>query len=713
MTFGAPMMLLALLGVAVPIAIHLINRQRAVRVRFPALEFLLKSNQKLARRLKIKQVMLLAMRISIFLLIPIAMARPSMDCSGGAEERPDGRLPASVVLVIDDSSSMSAPWEGSTRYDVAVAEALDAVRNLRSWDQVAVVFAGASAVYAVPSFTDDRSEVLDALREHQPRFGAGSLRAALADARDLQATSRLPARRTVVWSDRAAHSWSAGEELPVAGLGRLEWPDLGVTERNLAVSELDTTRGASGEYELAATVRAYGDDDAAPAEVSLLVDGNLVGTTVVEPLAGSDAAALFTHTFEGDGPFVVTAEVTDPDGARADNSRSIPLQMRRAARTLVVNGDARAVSLNDEAFYLERALSVTTDGRQEFDAQVIVPDSLADAELGALDVVVLANVAGLPPSQVERLLGFVESGGGLLMTAGENADPDRWNSAFASLLPRPVRSVKVLANRGDSDAAIKATRFGSFQPLHPAFRLFALRGGESMQAGLVYSYLLLEPQADTDTEVVASFTDGGPALLERNIGRGRVMLLTTSIDYDWSDLPVMTSYLPFIRRTVQYLGRSGAGGDQTAEVGTPLTLDVSAFRTERVSVIDPHGSRRVLSVEAGSVTYMPSSLGIHSVFVDANGEEIAASSLDFAASAPASEWPVGTIEVSALEEVAVAAAEATGVELMGETAGKPVWPLALFLALMAIYAESLLAIRRRLWVRMSERLRGLREPASL
>ncbi|MFT6396762.1 MAG: hypothetical protein ACJAYU_001505 [Bradymonadia bacterium] len=707
------MMLLALLGVAVPIAIHLINRQRAVKVRFPALEFLLKSNKKLARRLKIKQVMLLAMRISIFLLIPIAMSRPAMDCSGGGEQV-DGRLPASVVIVIDDSASMSAPFEGSTRYDAALTQARDSVRGLRSWDQVAVVFAGSSAVYAVPSFTDDRSEVLGAIRDHQPRFGGGSLRTALADARDLQATSRLPARRTIVLTDRAAHSWPSGEELPVAGLGRLDWPDLGTTERNLAVSDLEATRGAtSGEYELVATVRAYGGEDGESVAVTLLVDGTAVGTTVVDPLLGADAVAVFTHVFEGEGPFVVSAEVADLAGARADNTRSLPLQMRRAARALIVNGDARSVSLNDEAFYLERALSVATDGRQEFDTQVVVPDNLAEADLDALDVVILANVAGLPQAQVERLVAFVAAGGGVLLTAGENADPDRWNSAFAPLLPRPVRSVKVLANRGDSDAAIKATRFGSFQPLHPAFRLFALRGGESMQAGLVYSYLLLEPQADPETEVVASFADGGPALLERNIGRGRVMLLTTSIDYDWSDLPVATSYLPFVRRTVQYLGRSGAGGDQGAEVGSPLTLDVGSFRTQRVSVVDPAGSRRVLRVDAGVVTYTPDSLGIHRVFIDANGEEIAATSLDFSASAPAAEWPVGVIEEASLEEVTAASAEATGAELVGEVVGKPIWPAVLFLALVAIYGESLLAIRRRLWVRMSGRFRGREGAADL
>jgi hypothetical protein len=183
MSFGAPAMLLALFGVAIPIAIHLINRRRAQRVRFPALEFLLKSNLKLARRLKVKQVLLLAMRISIFLLIPLAMARPALDCSGTGET-PDGRLPTSVLLLIDDSSSMSAPRGSGTAYQDAIEDATRVVRSLRSWDQVALVFVGDTSVAAVPAFTDDRSRVLRALEEHAPRFGGGTLRDALAEARD-------------------------------------------------------------------------------------------------------------------------------------------------------------------------------------------------------------------------------------------------------------------------------------------------------------------------------------------------------------------------------------------------------------------------------------------------------------------------------------------------------------------------------------------------
>lgn len=711
MSFGAPSMLLALVAVVVPIAIHLINRRRAQRVRFPALEFLVRSNRKLARRLKLKQILLLAMRIGVFLLIPLAMARPSVTCSG-APDSADGRLPTSVLIVIDDSASMSARRGDSTAYDDAVASARRIIRSSRSWDQIALVFVGDSIAHAVPTFTDDRSRVLRALGEHRPRLGGGELRPALAAAREIQATSRLPARRTIVLTDRAAHSLPDGQDLPVGGLGVLEWPELGLTATNVAVTSLEATRTTSGDYEIVGTVRGFGFAEASEVTVHLLVDGESVAAAIVQLDEGRDGVAMFTHRFEGGDAFEVGVMVDDPAGPAADDRRTMPLELQRSARVLVVNGDARSVSLNDEIFYLERALGVVTDGNEEFHLTRTAPDDLADHELAEFDVLVLANVAGLPTAEVDRVVSFVSAGGGLFVTAGENAVPERWNSSFSQLLPRPVRSVKVLASRGDPDVAIKATRFGAFLPRHPAFRVFSMPGGQSLQAGLVYSYLLLEPQVDGQVEVVASFADGGPALVERQVGRGRVMLLTTTIDYDWADLPVLTAYLPLVRRTIQYLARRGSSGASQVAIGERVSRDVGSLRADRVIVTSPGGLRHVLVPQAGTVTLVPEEAGLHQVAIETAGEELSSSTLAFSAHAPPTESTVESIPEEVLDEASAAASAAS--ETVGDAApGTPLWPAALFLALVAIYAETLLAVRRRVWVRLRERIGRRTTPAGL
>ncbi|MEO1272500.1 MAG: BatA domain-containing protein, partial [Myxococcota bacterium] len=98
-----PLFLIGLLAAALPIIIHLINRRRAVRRKFPAIEFLLRSQKRLARRLKIRQLILLALRVSALLLIPLAMARPYIISDTGTTDA--DRMPTAIVFVVDDSAS--------------------------------------------------------------------------------------------------------------------------------------------------------------------------------------------------------------------------------------------------------------------------------------------------------------------------------------------------------------------------------------------------------------------------------------------------------------------------------------------------------------------------------------------------------------------------------------------------------------------------------
>lgn len=710
MTFETPALLLGLLAVAAPIAVHLINRRRATRVKFPALDFLARSNRRVARRLKLKQWALLASRIAFFVLIPLAMARPSAGCGGEEEQTGNGRLPASVVFVLDDSGSMSAPVRREDdRYAAAVAAIDAALRDLRPWDQAALVVASSEPELLVGELTDDRQAVARALRDYTPRFATSDLRAAFAAAGDIHAESRLPVRRTVLVTDRGAAGWpDTADAAPVDGIGRLSVLDVSDGDAaNVAVETLSYERapsGGEGEYAINATIRAWGGDDR-QVTATLYVDGEAVGSAPVAVSPGVATSVGFTHTLGAAGAYEASVAIDGDTGPRIDDRRTVPVQPDRAVRTLVVDGDPRAVALNDEVYFLERALDVVIDERREIEPTVIAPDALGGTDLAGFDVVVLANVGALGVPVVERLQAFVEAGGGLLFTAGDNVDPDRWNSLFRPLLPKPVRSVKVLAEPGAADAEIMATRMAEIDASHPAVGMLGRRGGESARAALVYRYLLLEPSPDSDAEVVINYGDGGPALLERAVGRGRVMLWTTSVDLDWADVALTTAYVPMVRRLVEYLARrSGAAADQ-AELGARVVLPVAALGPERVSVETPSGERVVLDGD-GEVSLVPREPGVHRVSITVAGEDLPVPELDFAANAAASEFDPATVAPELVDAVVARAAESQTDEVGGAApAGRSLWPWLLFFGLVALYAESLLAVRRRFWVRLRRAIR--------
>jgi hypothetical protein len=716
-----PLLLLGLLAVAVPIAVHLINRRKAARHRFPAIRLLLESDERIARAMKLKQWLLLAARVLLFVLLPLAFAQPYLLRDTVASGISGDRLPATVVVVLDDSASMSWSSGGDGRWEQAVKTARERIEDLRPWDQVALLVASDPPAALVGDPTEDHGRVLEALAEFRPAWAGSDLAGALRLARDIQRAAKLPNHRTVVVSDATATTWGQdGLNEAVAGLGDLDVVSLGLGEGsgNLAITSVKTMSaedGAAGSHRLEATITAAGIDRPSKVPVRLLDGDRLIATTFVDVPAHGRATAVVTQRFEDAGLHRLRFELDEPAGLRSDNVRHVAFEPGRALRALLVDGDMRSVSFNDELYYLDRALSVGSDAARAIELTTIAPDALAATDLERFDVAVLANVAAPAVAEARRLEEWVSAGHGLLLSTGSNTREAEWNAALGPLLPKPIRTIKVLSEPSDPDAGIKATRISTIDRSHPVFRVFDLPGGQTIQSALVYRYALLEPSAVEGVTQLAAYADGAPAIVERRVGQGRVALLTTTVDLDWNDLPIRTAYLPMMRRLVSYLARQSGDTRAEATVGQRLVLDVESLNPERLAVIAADGARTVVSIEAGKAGFVPPGAGTYEVLAEVGGVESAVPSLAFSAHAPPDESRLAAFAPEAIERIRLAAAGSGAPRSPGDVpaeARRDLWPLLLFGALVLMYAETLLQVRRRLWERLNERLSRLRAVTS-
>ncbi|MCA9565823.1 MAG: hypothetical protein KC561_20140, partial [Myxococcales bacterium] len=304
---------------------------------------------------------------------------------------------------------------------------------------------------------------------------------------------------------------------------------------------------------------------------------------------------------------------------------------------MLLNGDPRNVVYRDELFYLERALSVGGEENGAIRTEVTTVEGFS-GDLSDFDVVVLANVGNVSATFASELGAFVRQGGGLLITMGSMIDPAEYNRVLGDLLPKPLRSVRELCEPGDPDANLMATRLARVESSHPVFRVFDLPGGDSIQSVSVYSYMLLEPSLAGQAQIIASYADGGPALVEKDYGAGRVALLTTTIDRDWSDLPIRTAFLPLARRLVRHLARRGSFSESdVVRVGQRMNIDVEAQHPDRVIIegplSDPEPPRYVLIPERDrvSVPFEPEQAGHYDVRLDIGGQERSFDELAFSA----------------------------------------------------------------------------------
>lgn len=727
MNFLNPLFLAGLAAALLPVIIHLINRRKALRRPFPALDFLVKSQKKLARSLKVRQWLLLAARIAALTLLPLAMARPYL--MGEGEDAQSERLPQAVVFVVDDSASMSwGDGEAWRRAQQAVAER---VGELRPWDKAALVFASRQPEGSkggedgsIPALTDSMGDITQALDEHKPSQRATDLIGGLRAGWEILSGVEVPRERIILVTDRQRAGLDP-REVPPEGFGvPIEVLDVradaGDDAPNLAVVDATYLQKAAGpkpEFEIEAIVQNFGAQDAKGVELRLSLDGEQLGSALLDVPAGKTARKTFSHRFERKG--LHRADLTlapGTDKLAADDTFHLPIHLAQKVRVLLVNGDPRLVAYQDETFYLDRALNPGSESASAILTESVAVEGLASVKLEDFDVVMLLNVEKVPVATVGALRRFVEAGGGLLFTAGDKVEPDAYNALFGDLLPKPVRTYKRLTTRDDPDAPVKVARFGQLDHTHPIFKVFHLPGGERIQSVPVYGYVLLEPTPDAASRIIASWSDGAPALVEKRVGEGRTAFFTTTVDRDWTDFPIRTAFLPVTRRLAQHLARRGTSeGDQRWVVGQPVTPDLPEGEEDRYELQGPTGQRIVLAADSTQAQapkrFVPTVAGHYQVSkasADPNAPPVPVEELAFAVNLDRAESDLSPISKEELG--GMLAGQGADGQPRQDANGSPlverpekrvgVWSILLFGVTLLLLFETILGTRRSVLLRL-------------
>lgn len=609
MSFIAPFFFVALAGLAVPVLIHLIQREKKQVVRFPSLMFVRRIPYKSVRRRRIHNWLLLAVRLAAMLLIVLAFARPFLwrpdpivGSVGGARE---------VVILLDQSYSMSY----ADRWSRAQSAARAAIRAMSPSDRGSVVLFASGADITLRS-TSERDRLEAVVGAASPGAGTTRYAPALKVAGSLLAESSLPRREVILISDFQRTGWR-GEEgarlptdatlTPVPITGASDAPNIAVTSVSLARSTFsDQERMA-----VTAAVVNRSDNPAPGSTLTLEVNGRGIQTEHVDLAADGTQSVEFA-------PFTITSRNmrgtvrVAADALPADNAFNFVVSPSRPVTVIVVD---RAAGTGAAGLYLMRALSIGDSPR--FETTVRQPDALSDADLQRASVVLLNDVV-VPAGLGRRLGRFVEDGGGLFVAVGSRAT---W-PADADVLPASL-AAPVDRSRGTT------ARLGALEYAHPVFEVFRAPRTGDFSAAQFYGYRAVAP---TDTaQVLARFDAGAPALLERKLGGGRVLLWASTLDLAWSDLPLKPVFLPFLHRAVRHLAAYSEPSPWST-VGQVLDPSVGLARRSGASsrvALTPSGHRVALDEEGSEVLEL-SEPGFYELRQVAQGSEstIIASNVD-------------------------------------------------------------------------------------
>jgi hypothetical protein len=555
MSFLNPLFLVGALAVAVPVIVHLYRRQEARKIPFSSLLFVTHTPSRSWRRLRLRNLLLFAMRTLAILLLVLAFARPYL-ATHDPVVASAGRK--SVVVLLDNSLSMRS----AGRMGRAKSEALKVLGTIRDADSCFVVaFSDTSSVLNQPHA--ERKTLVSAVQDLEPSFRGTDFGQALKIGAQLLGSTPNEIQEIHLISDFQQSGWD--QEAAVVAIPetvkiiphRIEGSGGG----NASVARLEIAEtGERGQTEVKVAARVASSEKLST-PIALEVNGKALGQKQLELEAGHTALVEFR-------PFALPAGITRgivrlpvPDSLPEDNSAFFVVNPLARQKLLLLTDTAAGRRAGDysEDLYIQKALAPGPGTPFDIVTEAV---ETPPADLTPFSAVLMSDPGVVPARLAEGLTTFVKNGGGLVIGVGARSDIKALNDRLSNLLP--ARLVRKRQGSGDGISLIT-----SIQKQHDLFRVFQPVHESYFLTTPFRDYVVASPLPGSS--VLMELDQAAPLLIERLIGKGRVLLYASAFSTDWNDLPLKSVFLPFCQELAKYAMRFQGGGE-TLRVGESVPV---------------------------------------------------------------------------------------------------------------------------------------------
>ena len=602
-TFVHPFVLGGLALASLPIIIHLLNRRRFKRMDWAAMEFLLKAAVRNRRRVRLENLLLLMLRTLIVLLLVLAVARPFTSRESGLAGVFGAEGKTERIILLDNSHSMRAGQGNTPAFKTAQRLLHRFVKRLneeRSGDRITVVLGsdprgGDQQLARVAVASAHANRLIERIDKLHPGDGVLDLVEAIDSI--LEEHSEDDARLVLhVVSDFRTRDWASPDGTPRADVaeamdrfsqrGEIRFLDVGSRPiDNLGIVDLKTRERAviaGVPTSFVATVRNYGPSPASNFSVEFRMGGLRVTRKFEGTLeAGKEAEFVHEFTPRAEGAEVVSARLPT-DLLPGDDARHLVVGVREAMRFLLVDGEPDPEAYRGEVDFLAAALAPPGKTSSGIAVDAVEEQLFTGRELDLYDAVFLCNVYRLPPERVGKLEEYVRAGGGLVFFLGDQVDPQVYNATLLGQGDKEGQGLLPLRLHEAEGSSDDYVHLAPPDTDHPITRF--LRGMNQIVFRMlsVRRYVRCSLPPRTDARVILKYTDeeASPALAEKRFGEGRVLLVTTAADREWSNLPGWFLYLPLLQEMGKYIVRPDPG-DWTRVVGEPIELRFDPKRMRR------------------------------------------------------------------------------------------------------------------------------------
>ncbi len=573
-SFTSPWYLLGLLGLALPILIHLLTRRQQTRLKFSAVYLLQQAQKRSVRKSRPNKLLLLLLRCLAIGFLCLALANPIL--SSGELQNTLMSRPSAHVFILDDSYSMSASSDQGTLFHHATQTLNELIEKIPGNHSFSLVLASNPA-RMIQDWTEDPGKTLKWLKAARPSHRTTSIGKAVTAAVDLLNTAPQENKQIFILTDMDQNGWNR-DEFPAALTedSRIQINVIDFSGFQKGLNRALVKKVKLGQEFLtnrriirvqATIANVLPDRAIKQLPITLFVNGKRQSESTIDLPAKGEATHEFSFPLLNNDPVSGYVEIPE-DAMTVDNRRLFVYQPDHKIKALVVDGDPRGVAHQHDSFYVEKALNPFSSPMADIEPTVSTLSEFSERDLNQYSVIILCNVRDLAIGLEQELEKFVLRGGALFIGLGDQVDPKYYNEKLGMLLPVVLKSINQV--RIEDKPFHLLARPSS----HPVLRVFTgnmLKEMERIPFRTLYS---VEPRRDRDFKEPMRFSNQFPAVIESEFGEGKVILYVSSLDRDWNRFPIHPTFLPWIQRWVKYSAQSLENISRyDVAVGAPLVLE--------------------------------------------------------------------------------------------------------------------------------------------
>ncbi len=581
MIFLNPAILFGLLAASIPVIIHLFNLRKLKKIEFSTLAFLKELQKNKIREIKLKQWILLALRVLIILFVVMAFARPALQSIriGGTTSA----AKTTAVFILDDTFSMSVVDQKGSYFNQAKEIIKRIISQLQEGDEVGLILV--SNPKLEKNLTSNLSEFIKNIEQLDLSYSSGDLNSAIVKASQIISESKNFNKEIYVLSDFQKNKIT--RENINSDLSELLNKSIRLYSFDLADKDVSNL----SVDELKINNQIFEKDK--PVSFSITITNNSkqgVNSAIVSLFMNDERAAQKSFDVNAEQSTIVEIEATPKttgfiDAVAEIETDEIEQDNKRFASLFIPEKISVGMFSENPADLTFVELALQTAGETQFAIDKKSINQITSQQLSKYQTIIL-SVNSLSTG-IEQLKNYLNNGAGLILFPESAPDAVKNNKLYSQLGLGINSSFVGKVNSSDLKIKFDKTDFN-----HPVFQnIFQNEEKKKYESPELNAYYKISSSGNQ----IISLVDGSSFLSEYKIGKGKIFVFNCSPVLSWSDFPIKSIFAPLINKSVAYL--SSKEREQNVFIAREeVNLNLKNTNLSQIKIVKPDKSGEFINL---------------------------------------------------------------------------------------------------------------------